>query len=141
MKINAIIVILVTLILACSKKQTRDNQPCGETVLIDQTAYANTNTANYNITNAVVNGDCLEISFGSSGCNGDTWIASLVDSEGVLDSNPVQRMIKLRLTNPELCTAVFTKAVSFDITGLQVSGSSTVWLTLSGYNNTLLYHY
>jgi hypothetical protein len=141
MRLKAIIVILVTLMLACSKKQTKDNGPCGETPVIDQTAYMNTSTANYTITNAVVNGDCLEVTFGASGCSGSSWTVELVDSEAILDSNPVQRLIKLSLINNELCTAIFTKTVSFDITGLQVSGSRSVRLTLSGYNGGLLYHY
>jgi hypothetical protein len=145
MKSKTLFVVIAALLLGCAKNQKATNktanQACGATVVVSQSAYNGVNTVNYSITNAVINGNCLEITFGSSGCSGGTWVTKLVDSGAILDSNPMQRMLKLDLTNNELCTAVFTKTVSFDISPLKVDGSNTVRLVLSGFNSTLLYQY
>jgi hypothetical protein len=141
MRHKVLFAILAILTLACSKNKKTVNQPCGETVVINQTTYNNTSTDRYIITNAVITGDCLEITFGSSGCNANNWVADLVDSGAILDSNPVQRMIKLSLTNNELCAAAFVKSLQFDITGLRVSGSSSVRLMLTGFGTSLIYQY
>jgi hypothetical protein len=137
-----VLVIAAMWMTACSKNQATQSQlPCGPAVVVDQTLYGNTNTGNHNINNAVINGDCLEIGFASSGCSGNTWTVELIDSGVILDSNPRQRLLKLKLVNNELCTAVISKAKSFDISALKVSGTNKIRLVLAGFNGSLIYQY
>jgi hypothetical protein len=138
-----LLLFLVVIGLSCSKKNNDKpaTTPCGTAVIINTLKYSNTAINNYNISAAVIEGDCLKISFGSGGCSGNTWVMELVDADAVFDSNPPQRQIKLALTNHELCNAAFSKTVSFDISGLKVWGSNSVILKLAGFNGSLVYHY
>lgn len=139
---KSLIIVAILLLSACTKKNNAvDNPSCGKAVIIDQNSYTKTDTTNYIITNATINGNCLEISFGSSGCSGNTWITELVDADAVLESNPVQRKIKLKLTNNELCAAAFKKTVSFDISKLKVSGTKKIILGLAGHSDPLIYNF
>ena len=76
----AIIVIGITIILSgCSKHNDCSDGKCEKTVLVNAELYNNTITNNYQITDAVIEGDCLKIKFGASGCDSKTWIVELVD--------------------------------------------------------------
>lgn len=141
MNFKALVILIATMMMACTKKPTTGAEPCGSAVIIDENLYDNVNTTNYNITKAVINENCLQISFASSGCSGNTWTVDLVASPGVAQSNPPQRMIKLKLTNNELCTAVVTKTKSFNIAPLKVSGTTKLILGLAGFSGPLLYQY
>lgn len=127
------------LITACTRNNS--DSVCEKTVTIDETLYQTVNTTNYNIINAKINGDCLEIKFGASGCNGNTWVVQLVDSKGVIDLNPRTRLLKFSLTNNELCTAAFQRTISFDIKPLRVNGSKKIRLALEGFNQQIIYNY
>src|SRR5689334_1913312 len=101
-----LVIILSVLTFSCSKPvETVQVPPCGPAPVINATAYANTSTNNYTIVSAIVNGNCLEVKISSSGCNGASWTTELIDSEAILKSNPPQRLLKLKLTNNELCNA------------------------------------
>jgi hypothetical protein len=129
-------------ISGCSKNNNRTQTSlCDKNVLISSDLYNSSAANNYMITAARVNGDCLEVTFGASGCSGQSWIVELVDSEVIAKSNPPQRMIKLVLTNNELCAAAFTRTVSFDLTPLRVQGSDRVQLFLHGLGQQLFYNY
>jgi len=91
---------------------------------------------------AEVNGDCLNISISASGCSGETWVLELIDSEGVMESLPPQRNLKLILTNSEACLAVFTKTQSFDLTQLRVEeDENEVILNIEGFPESITYSY
>lgn len=123
------------------KLKTLATANCDKAAIIDKGIYAGLAATNYAITNAAINGDCLAITVSSSGCDGRSWVLDLIDSEAVYESNPPQRMLKLRLVNNEVCAAVFSRTVSFDIRSLRVSMSNSVLLTLAGYNQSLVYNY
>lgn len=124
-----------------NKTQLLAASVCDKTVIIDKTIYNGLGAPNYVINQAVINGDCLSVTYSASGCDGRTWEVDLIDSETVNKTTPPQRQLKLRLVNNELCMAYFTKTVSFDITSLRESGSNSVALTLTGYTQPLVYQY
>lgn len=139
--------LLLTILLGCSLLQgcspndeaaDPNPTPCGQATVISATQYANMVTYNYAFLNAQVNGDCLELTVGSSGCSGNSWTFKLIDANVLLESNPPQRLLRLKLTNPELCAAAFTKTVSFDLTGLRVAGTNKVKLQLDGWTGAPL---
>jgi hypothetical protein len=65
----------------------------------------------------------------------------LYDSGTVDDYSPLQRYLRMKLTNTELCTAVPIKTVSFDIRPLRVLGKNSVELNLDGWTGSLVYQY
>jgi hypothetical protein len=145
-----LITIYAVTLVSCSRSGDKQDDPatnpfvnssCQKNAVVNGSLYNTTVTTNYGITSAVITGDCLEIKFASSGCSGDTWVVELVDANVVLDSNPVQRKLRMKLTNIEVCAAVPSKTVTFDLTPLRVAGEHSVWLSLEGFNGSLIYNY
>lgn len=118
-----------------------DPTNCNEFSIVDETKYNQTNTNNYNITNVVLNGDCLEITLSSSGCNPDNWDMNFVASEVVVETLPIQWDTKVGLINNEACQAVFQKTVSFDLTPLKDAGQNQVQINIQGWNTNIMYQY
>ncbi len=81
----------------------------------------------------------MNIKFGASGCDGNTWIVKLIDSGEIAESYPCQRTLRLSLDNQEECEAIPTKEISFDISDLQIMGNNKVILHVSG--EEILYEY
>ena len=99
------------------------------------------NTSNYGIIEVELNGDCLEITFGSSGCGTDLWEENLYSTDAFYNVFPLQRDVKMELINDETCLAVFQKTVSFDLTPFQIDGQSDLPLNINGWNEQITYGY
>ncbi|MEB2773710.1 hypothetical protein SYJ56_00230 [Algoriphagus sp. D3-2-R+10] len=109
-------------------------------VLIDEDAYNSAPTDNLVINSLDIKGDFLTINFSAGGCDGNSWEIKLIDSGGIMESNPPQRNLILSLNNQELCEAYITKEVVFDISELKVSGGK-VWLNVTNSDQRILYTY
>ncbi|GAK92286.1 hypothetical protein JCM19298_2774 [Nonlabens ulvanivorans] len=125
--INTILLILCVTLLSCDvgdEDINTNQQVCinAPDVIIDASRYGNLNE-NVSITGLSLSGDCLTIIISGSGCDGSSWTLDLVDSDVVSFSSPPERNLILEFTNTELCTAVFEKSFTFDISSLQVSGN------------------
>jgi len=85
--------------------------------------------------------NCLKIKFTAPGCDPNEWFEKLIAQEGIAKSNPPIRGVRLSLDNRFTCipiTPVY-KEISFNIEDLQIYGSSSVLLNVSG--NWILYEY
>lgn len=102
---NILILLLIGItILSCSNDDDNVNPSnCDFTALISASEYANAPSDQVTINSVTIAGNCLKINFGASGCDGDTWILKLIDSENVFESNPPQRNLRLSLRNEEAC--------------------------------------
>lgn len=94
---------------------------CNKFSVIDEIKYNQTNTNNYTICNVVLNGDCLEITVSSSGCDPKNWDMNFIASEVVVETLPNQWNVKVALINNEACQAVFQKTMSFDLTPFKIT--------------------
>jgi hypothetical protein len=112
---------------------------CDQNVIVSPTEYQNAPNDPFSITEITISGDCLNIKFAASGCDGNTWIVKLIDSGMIAESYPCQRTLRLSLDNKEDCMAVPTKKISFDIKDLQIVGNDKVILHVSG--KEILYEY
>jgi len=125
-------------LLSCAKD---DNLPLADsTVLIDSKAYNSALSDNYVIQSIKIDRDFLTFKFSSSGCSGESWKVKLIDSGAVAESNPPQRYLILSLVNKEICKAVITKELTFDISALRVDGKR-VWLNFKNFEEGILYEY
>lgn len=125
-------------LFSCAKD---DNLPLADSaVLIDAKAYNSALSDNYFIQSIKINGDFLIIKFSASGCSGESWKVKLIDSGSVAYSNPPQRLLVLSLENNELCEALITKELTFDISALRVS-TNKVWLNIKNFDKGILYEY
>ena len=114
---------------------------CDTNVILDNALYDSAESAFYTVISAEVDGDCLLVNISSSGCDGNTWVFTLIDSEDVAESMPPQRFLKLELENNEACLAVFSKEQSFDLSALRVDDANEVILNIEGFPEPLNYNY
>ncbi len=139
MKHGYLIVMLLTVLcfVSCDKGETID---CDKTTLIDNDGYLNGPNSHVTIIDARINQNCLNITFGASGCDGRSWEIELYDSENIAESFPEQRYIRLSLKNDELCDAYFQRELSFDVSELKVSGEEVI-LNLTNWDEPIHYIY
>ncbi|MGB0883891.1 MAG: hypothetical protein ACPG4W_03965 [Flavobacteriales bacterium] len=132
----------ILLMFSCiSKNNNPTPSPCDKVVLVSSVSYENSPDALIHIDTLEIDGNCLSITYNSSGCDGQSWLVELIDSESVMESFPPQRHVRLSLYNPELCLAQFSKTETFDISELQVEGSSSVKLIFTNTDDEFLYSY
>ncbi|WP_282136540.1 hypothetical protein [Seonamhaeicola maritimus] len=135
------IIIFSFLNTQCEEDVIIDDLLCDFTTVIDETKYANLSSDNFTFVNAEIEGDCLSIEIGASGCDGSTWKFELIDSGDVAESSPEQRYLKLDFNNDELCDAYFESTFTFDLNPVKVQGSNKIILHLDGLDESLEYSY
>ncbi|MGK0414842.1 MAG: hypothetical protein ACJA1B_003071 [Polaribacter sp.] len=135
MKKTLYFLFLSFVLIACDEKNNNNNVQ-NETVFIDNNLYQETTTNNYTITDVQLDGHLLTIKISSSGCRENSWKAILVDANEILESNPIQRNIKLSLENYEACLAVFEREFTFDITILKEEFPEVIF-NLEGWNHQI----
>ncbi|WP_344788348.1 hypothetical protein [Postechiella marina] len=115
---------------------------CDNTVVVSENDFNNLESANFIIIDAEIEGDCLLLKIGASGCDGSTWQYNLVDSGAIAESLPEQRYLKFQLINEEMCEAYFNKTVSFNLSPLKIdNGVGKVVLHIEGLESSLTYTY
>lgn len=117
-----------------------DLKTCDKPVEIDADLYAETGDEVF-ILEAEIVGDCINLLFGASGCDGETWTVAMYDAGVVAESFPVQRFLRFGINNSEECQAYITKSTSYDLSELKVEGNSAVLLNLGGWEEQLRYEY
>ena len=140
------LLVILTLmhILSCNSEDnnsTIENNCDFTSEIIFEEGFNTISTSNYGIIDVVLNGDCLEITFSSSGCGTDLWEESLYSSDVFYNVFPLLRDVKMELINNEECLAVFQKMVSFDLTPFQIDGQSDLPLNINGWNEQITYGY
>ncbi|WMI64673.1 hypothetical protein RBH94_11450 [Aestuariibaculum sp. YM273] len=140
--------LIATLSFMSSCDNNHETQPsctefgeCDTCIIIDKNLFNTTNTNNYNIQNIEVSEDCLEISFSSSGCDGNSWEVALVDLDAVSETTIPQRELKLNLENKEACEAYITKTISFNLKPLQLKNYNQIKLKIENYSSLITYEY
>ena len=107
---------------------------CDKNVIISDTEFGYAPKDSLSLSNMIIEEDCLKIIFSATGYDGNDWTVNLIALEGVAQSNPPQRTLRLSLDNLETCETEITKEISFDILDLQVSGTNEVIFNFF-YNN------
>ena len=80
-------------ILACNSDDDNTTDGCDQLTVISSKQYVSEPNHNLTINSLKINGNCLKISFGASGCSGDTWELKLIDSEEILETNVMMTVV------------------------------------------------
>ncbi|WP_163377983.1 hypothetical protein [Cyclobacterium sp. SYSU L10401] len=129
---------------SCSKDE--DILPDGITCdavgeVVPEAAYNGVITSNYNVTNIELNGDCLEVTIGSSGCDPESWEMGLFGVDAFYTVFPLQRAVKIQLANNQLCAGFFHKTLSFDLTPFRIDGQNQVPIYIEAWDERIVYEY
>ena len=109
--------------------------------IVEEGIFNTIETYNYQISNVVLNQDCLEITIWASGCDANNWEMKLFSHNNFSTVIPLQRFAKIELINNEICLAIFQKTVSFDLAPFQVQGQNQVPINLEGWSEQIIYQY
>ncbi len=135
------LILLMGLYLFSACSDDGDESMCDQKVIVDSERHMNGPSDHVQITDARIEGDCLLITFGASGCSGDNWNLALFDAAVIAESFPVQRYVRLSLDNHEDCLAFFTREMSFDLEPIQLKEYDTIIINLEDYDQQLQYEY
>lgn len=138
------LVLLIFFVIGCSSDDDglTSDSICGqEAEIISSEPFDSINTSNYSITDVQLTGDCLEISISASGCDGESWESYFYSVDAFYAVFPRQRVAKLELINNEACLAVIEATKAFDLKPFQLEGQSDVRITISGWDQQLVYEY
>lgn len=91
------------------------------------------------ISSVNLNGDCLEITAGGSGCDPEPWIMNLNGKNE--QSNSSQKDVIVELITNQDCLTVFTKTKSFDLSSLRKDGQNEITINLIGWEEPINYTY
>ncbi len=136
-----VMIIIGLVLVQCDDDEGNSTNSCPDQVIISQNDYETAPADLLTILSMDIDGDCLTINFAASGCDGNSWELKLIDSEAIMESLPAQRNVRLSLKNTELCAAVITEEISFDISGLQLNENDSVILHITNSEDSILYEY
>src|SRR5690606_22101069 len=114
---------------------------CDKNAVVDEMDLDQISTVYYGITAVVLNGPCLEVTIGATGCNPNNWDMNLFVVPSIATVYLPLFNAKVVLINNELCMAVFQTTVSFDLTALQRSGTNRIQLDIVVLNTPIIYQY
>ena len=140
-KIGVFIIYLFVLGCNSDDEPTIENKCNVLSEIISSEDFSAVSTSNYAITKVEINEDCIEITFGSSGCGTELWEEHLFSVDSFYTIFPLQRDLKMELINQDLCEANFIKTVSFDLIPLQLDGQDLLPLNIYGWNEQVIYEY
>lgn len=133
---------ILAFISACNSDDDSSNQgSCDDSVIVNSSLYTNGESDIFTINSIEIVGDCLLVNHSASGCNGETWVLSLVDSDAILESSPPQRNLRLIFSNNEACLAFLTAETSFDLSDLQLVDEQEIILNILNTNESISYTY
>lgn len=134
-------ILLSAITVSCITKMEEVPDSDNKIVVLDNILYTKAITNNYTIKSAAVVGDSLVVEVTSSGCSGSSWVFKAFDSEVIAESYPIQRYMRISLDNKELCLAVITKRVSFNLKPVRTTGYQIIVINLDKWVAQLLYSY
>ena len=140
MKNLILLALIPILLLGCTNGDESGPNGCDLGTVISQELYRKAPSDEATINSLEIEGDCMRINFSASGCSGESWKITLIDSGSILESDPPQRNLRFSLDNNELCEAFITKNLTFNIKNLRVEGGR-VQLNLTNSGDQVLYEY
>lgn len=143
-KIFALFAMVGILLVSCSDDESnRPNTADCDLVseVITEEDFHAINTSNYSVTDVQLNGNCLGITIGSSGCDSDLWSVNLYSTNAFYSVFPIQRAVKIELINEQLCEAFFRKTIYFDLESFQIKSQDEILLNIEGWSEQIRYKY
>lgn len=145
MKKRFLSVVLIGLLCVSCFKDADDNLRLTlcDTVskIVSESEFSNIETSNYIITDVELNGDCLQITIQTGGCDPNFMGMGLYSPDAFYGQHPANRQLKVELDNNQLCDALFSKTVSFDVTPLRLEDQNELELLIDGWQASIVYVY
>ena len=116
-----------------------DTQTACDQEIIISPDFENITSDEFTMITAEINDQCLEVTVGAGGCDGESWTAEMYGAEVILTVFPPTIPLKLSLNNEELCDAVVQKTFSFSLSSIMESYPE-FFLTIEGFEEEIEYN-
>ena len=126
--------ILLAIVVGCEDEPTLVSDCAAPTFLEEDGAII---SDPFQVSDARLNGTCLEIDVAAGGRDGESWGGQLFVFPSVAESLPPQVTVEFALDDKELCEAAIQKTFSFDLSGL-FRIDDRVIVRLNGWDGLLL---
>ena len=138
--IHVIVSVLLLSICACADNDSLIDG-CGDAVILKDYDSGNSTDTEMRIIAMEVEGDCLSITYGSGGCDGNTWATNVYSKLAYGKTSPPQRYALFELIDTELCEAYIKKTAEFDLSTMRIEGEQSIHIVFEGYDEVLTYTY
>ena len=129
-------IVFLVLITSCSTNNGDDKDVCGDEVIIDEQLFLQDSPSDFVISYAEIVNNCISIEIQSSGCDAHTWQTDLITDGLETNSIPPARLLRLKLTNNEVCAAWITMVFNFDLG----NENQQVVYSLEGWTEELIFN-
>lgn len=143
--LKPILFVIGCVTLSCSVKPKNQvsaakasSSTCDQIVLIDGEKFETSSSDKFALLDASINENCLLVKINYAGGCGEVTL-DLVDAGVVMESEPLQRKIKLLLDDQDDCEALVTKEFTFDISSLKSKPNYKIMLRLEHWEKPILY--
>lgn len=109
-------------------------------IIVDDDLYSRASNDAIQIINAVVIDDSLSVTFQYSGGCGNIYY-DLISNKDFLETDPVQKNLRLAFKDEDDCEAGVEITLSFSIKETQISQENSIILNLQGWEQPLVYTY
>lgn len=92
-----------------------------------------------NVLSATLDGNCLKLKVGQSGCSDHTELLQLVWNGSYKKSSPAMVDLFVHDPKPEMCEAYFTNEISFDLSKLKSGVNGPITIQINGLEQTIRY--
>jgi hypothetical protein len=109
---------------------------CDFDVIIDGDLFVVPTPDPFTIVNAEIINDCLEITIGASGCDGNSWDVNLISNYPITNEFTVGTDLSLKFVNIEDCEAFLMSTYSFNLAEIYEDYSNATF-SLEGWDGEL----
>ena len=135
-----IAIVLGFLLANCEKTKDDTFNNNDRTIIVDKILFINAPDDEFDFANVQIINDSIYLTVRYGGGCGEVEF-KLIDSEAIMESNPVQRNIRLSFKDEDTCEAYLTAELSFDLTPIRVTGANRVSINLTDWMEPLIYIY
>ena len=128
----------------CSTDSENNDQQassCDRFLEVSQSKFETPSTDEFEIVNATIEGNCLNIQISyEGGCNEPN--IQLIGSATVEAGSPPIRTLRIKVdTQGDSCTDLSTATLSFDLSALQLDLENSFELKIKGWDQSVIYNY
>jgi len=114
------------------------NPGCVPLVVGDDVKYPTEPGGPVHIESAFIEGNCLKMKIGFSGCDGNEARIAMTWDGNFSGLTPTVTLVPVDM-EPQLCNAYFLKDVSYDLSALRASDQGTITIHIEGWDYPLSY--
>ena len=139
-KITFLIFITAFIISCNSDDNTSSSLENFDFIRVEDDLFLNAPNDDFEIINAVISNNKLNLTIFYGGGCGNIYY-DLVTENDYLDTNPIQKNIRLAFDDKDNCEAGIELELSFDLTQVQISNTDRIILNLDRWENQIEYNY